>query len=76
MLHSLGPFACIHLHLVASLFLHAFILLGSEVKLSCKSACVEAMFFVQTGTWNNSIFPSITPGWAVQSLEEGRLAAV
>lgn len=54
---------------VADLFLHACVILGPEVELSCKSGCGEGVFFFfctssETGTWNNGIFPSIKLGMA------------
>lgn len=54
----------LHLLSVAYLFLHAHVLLGYEVELSGRSGSGEVYTLSEIGTWNNGIFPSITPGLA------------
>lgn len=75
--YSLWPFLFLHLLLVANLFLYASVFLCSEVELSCRSRCKEAVFLYHernrnTEQWH---FPlHYTRTWLLQSLEEGLLS--
>ena len=75
--YSLWPFVFLHLLSVADLFLRARVLLGSEVELSCRSGCGEAVFLYPERNRNMEQwhFPLhyTRPGW-LQSLEEGLLS--
>lgn len=60
LMHSSWPFVFLLTLFATSIFIN-HVVLGSEVKLSQGGEAVFFFYRSETGTWNNGIFPSITP---------------